>query len=529
MAGSIDPAVQAVIDASMNTMLNRVQEMINNQGRRQGPPGPPGPPGPAGLDAQSGSGNSNKPRFVAKELGFFNPFYQGKSAAVGPPLENSGEGTIFRDVYVFISRAKDFAATHGAELVRHNLYRCLQDHALTWHTSLLSPGEKRLLTLGDNLDEWEVALVTEFRESPAKVIEAFTTEHYTIQDTTRNKLPRDYAQSVIRLGKSAELPLYNQLLQIWNGLDVDFQLHVAKPTRDTKMGEFLRELDDKKDSWWKLAAVRAESSSSRREQKDRDGGKQNARQPQRGMLGASNSGANRGRGYGYGYQPGNYQRPFQPSQPGLQQPFMPAGFQNFLNQYQNRAYQNPQQQQQPPNQYSSGQPQLPALPAPPPMRQIAGVPAQGVPNASGSNQRQPFRQFDSNRQRPAKAFHGSEEQENLSTDYPEAYLNDLWDAYEAGKEASAYYGDGGYLDDGPRVDEPGNQDDHDQEADVHFISQPSAEGFRSLGPPNDTIPKADITEGDILPAEAPSLVEVEERLFTCRRCGQQFYSNNKLH
>lgn len=49
-------------------------------------------------------------------------------------------------------------------LIRNNLDRCLQDDALTWHTSLLSSKKKRSLTLGNDLNEWEEALIAEYKD-----------------------------------------------------------------------------------------------------------------------------------------------------------------------------------------------------------------------------------------------------------------------------------------------------------------------------------------------------------------------------
>ena len=109
--------------------------------------------------------------------------------------------------------------------------------------------EKDSLLLGHGLDQWEKYLVKEFRESPAKVMEGFVKESYSMTNAQHEREPREYAQKIIRLGKSTELSVFNQLLQIWNGLDVDFQLHVNKPTNDTKLSDFLRDLDDRKHSW----------------------------------------------------------------------------------------------------------------------------------------------------------------------------------------------------------------------------------------------------------------------------------------
>ena len=77
----------------------------------------------------------------------------------------------------------------------------------------------------------------------------FVTKRYIMQNAINNRQSRDYAQIVIRLEKSTKLFLFNQLIQIWNDLDSNFQLHVKKFIRNTRINDFLHELNDKKNFW----------------------------------------------------------------------------------------------------------------------------------------------------------------------------------------------------------------------------------------------------------------------------------------
>ncbi|KAL8820158.1 MAG: hypothetical protein Q9223_001575, partial [Gallowayella weberi] len=72
-----------------------------------GPPGPQGPPGPRGEPGLDGVGGNGQPRWHANDLGFFDPMYDGKSVSSGSPMEHTGKDTIFRDVHLFIERAKE--------------------------------------------------------------------------------------------------------------------------------------------------------------------------------------------------------------------------------------------------------------------------------------------------------------------------------------------------------------------------------------------------------------------------------------
>ena len=46
----------------------------------------------------------------AADLGYFDPNYNSKTIAAEKSIEHIGKDTIFRDVYLFIKRAKDIAA-----------------------------------------------------------------------------------------------------------------------------------------------------------------------------------------------------------------------------------------------------------------------------------------------------------------------------------------------------------------------------------------------------------------------------------
>lgn len=64
-----------------------------------------------------------------------------------------------------------------------------------------------------------------------------------MDDAKKNREPREYAQSVLRSAKSAELPVYNQVLLIYNGLDLEFQRDLSVPTSTTSINTFLTDMD----------------------------------------------------------------------------------------------------------------------------------------------------------------------------------------------------------------------------------------------------------------------------------------------
>ena len=81
------------------------------------------------LDVES-SYNDDCSRFQFKKLNFFDFKYNKKTIFEAISLKNIIEKIVYRDVYLFIERAKNFAKTHDDNIIRINLYRCLKNIAI---------------------------------------------------------------------------------------------------------------------------------------------------------------------------------------------------------------------------------------------------------------------------------------------------------------------------------------------------------------------------------------------------------------
>lgn len=488
MANQVDPETQRLIDAAINSYLLRHPPQTGPEG----PPGPQGPEGPAGA-ASAGGGNGAE-RFIPGDVGFFDPFYDGKSSDTGAAIEHSGKDTFFRDVHVFLDRIKDVSRTRGPELVRRNLQLCLRGSALEWYTTELTDGEKRLTLYGEEIEEWSTLLLARFKQPRSTGMAVILKERYSMSDAARQREPREYAQTILRAAKTAELgDTADHLLVIWNGLELEFQRDIDEPTKQTSLNTFLQSLDKRKHQWWAYA------SRSRPQQQQQAG--KSREQPR--------SGQNVNRGY-QPYQPNFQRQPFQPwynnwqgnSGPQYQRPYSYQG--------QNNAYQsNYQNRNQPPNVNVQAR-----LPQPPNRLQItAGPSGSGSNNPPPNNNRQPFTPISNNAQnqnRPGQSNWGPRYQPREQR----AYQATVSDENEADKDNSLAYNayedqnpDGGsetpFIDYGSSTfDYSGTSEynerhdnDYDAGAETHFV--------------NPTAPLA----------KTPHV---------CDRCNEAFTSRNKL-
>ena len=486
-----------------------------------GPPGPPGPAGPQGTPAPAPAENTGHGnRWNPGEVGLFDPMYDGKSAATGEPIVHAGKDTYFRDVNDFIDRVRDMADVKGAELVRQNLYTCFRGIALSWYTTILTEDQKRLVKLGNGVDEWVRALHKRFKESAGTAMSTINRERYTMEDARRRREPSEYAHTISKAAKSTAMNTYSQLWFIYNGLDTEFQRDVTKPTEHTDMDAFLQEMEESKEIWWSMGSRYSRShgsgyQSSRPANNFRPAGQQ-------GPYNSSNrpAGGSLPQG-GYGSGPGNAYAPAGNQQPPRQTQY-PTTYQYSNPNYQNRAYQNQSNYRQnpPPPPAGAGQPYVRSQPPPQgqPYRPTGPMPSntyQQPRNASGLQPKpsqQPYR--------PGNA-------------YPNQYQNrPPYNQQSYGQRPNpAQQGQRAYLaEDGqeglPEEAFP-DQDVYDYGYDYGYTPQEEGPGeaFHEHAGEEQPPDEASVADEEI----RSFFTAAPECTFSCRRCDEKFPSNNKLH
>ena len=445
-----------------------------------GPQGPPGEAGPAGVDGVDGA-PPGQPRWNPSDLGFFDPMYESKSVNTGSPLEHTGKETYFRDVHLFIERAKDLAVTKGDALVRDNLWMSLRGTALEWWTAELSPTEKRITRLGNSVEEWTTLLLGRFKQPTTIAIDVVLRERYTMRDASSRREPREYAQKILRSAKDAGMTLVkNQLDIIYNGLDLELRRDIKKPEDATTINSFLTTLNDCKQEWWLYASRHGgrNAGSGNIAGSSFQASRQSRPYESRptGQYGQYNS-FNRGGGqpvFGQSSLRPGYQADYRPSYRSELQPRYPT-YQN-TQAYQPSQYpQYPSRPPQPDQRSSVNLPQRPQITAPPGKSGSQQPPARLPFNPAFNNQnRQPYStrpQYNqgSRFQPQQRAYQASEEntEESLDDEYEKSVGS--W-GYHTTEDQSVGYDDNAQEN---SRDQEGiyesSQNDQDSVQDVHFI------------------------------------------------------------
>lgn len=114
------PITPQQLQALIINTVNAAVANLNVPAEPAGPPGPSGPQGPQGHD-ESSSNDSGPERWNPGDISFFDPFYEGKSTKSAAPIEHTEKKTYFRNIHLFVERAKEIATIKGGETVRNNL------------------------------------------------------------------------------------------------------------------------------------------------------------------------------------------------------------------------------------------------------------------------------------------------------------------------------------------------------------------------------------------------------------------------
>lgn len=187
------------------------------------------------------------------DIGYFNPEAEGTESTV-----SSGKVLFYRDIYSFVDRLNDIAASKGQDTVKDVLVQCFRGSAQEWHTNELTSFEKESLRTA-SLERIGSLLINRFKERGSVALAALQTERYGFREAKAQKSPRSFAQAMFRHAKAAEMTsVYNQLLSVWNALDLDFQMLMPEPTSSTTMGQFLDMLDSKTNIFYRMADRRSD-------------------------------------------------------------------------------------------------------------------------------------------------------------------------------------------------------------------------------------------------------------------------------
>ena len=74
--------------------------------------------------------NYDNNQFQSKHLDFFDLFYDDKFVIIDAIMKFINENIVFRDVHLFMIKARNFVVTKNENIVRRNFFQCLKNDVL---------------------------------------------------------------------------------------------------------------------------------------------------------------------------------------------------------------------------------------------------------------------------------------------------------------------------------------------------------------------------------------------------------------
>lgn len=191
----------------------------------------------------------------SSDVEYFDSRYDDRFVSTESALKHMSKNMYFRNIHLFLERAKEMMILKTDELIWINLWLSLREDALEWWYTL-DDIEKRIVKYenDDSLDEWAQLLIKQFSQSSNVTINSMLNEKYTLQDAFNRRESRSFAQKIIQAVKDAKLNnVKNQLDIMYNVIDLKLRQDIKRSNDQITLNSFMSDIDDCKHEWWVIA------------------------------------------------------------------------------------------------------------------------------------------------------------------------------------------------------------------------------------------------------------------------------------
>ena len=234
----IDAVLKKVMNNLKTNLSTRFQEFQNFQ---------------KSADSAKKTLAENRSTWNSDDIEFFDSNYEKKSAAIEKILTHSNKNIYYKNVHVFVKKVKKMIIVFDVEQTRRNLFFCLKDTILMWHTVELSNITRRILIYEKNVNEWMTILITRFKFQTATATTQLFRKTYIMKNAWKRRKFRKYTQKIIRWIKSTEMKsIFNQLNVVYNDIEIKLRRNLHKLINIITIENFLQKLDACKNVWWNI-------------------------------------------------------------------------------------------------------------------------------------------------------------------------------------------------------------------------------------------------------------------------------------
>ena len=155
---------------------------------------------------------------------------------------------IYREVYIFCRRVKNYVIFINEKKIRNNLFSCFRENALYWWLNSLTQDEKDVMTeLSDDMRRILRRLKDRFRIFMSTTQNRLNKETYSLKDASNDKEFYIFMQNVKLF--ATQTSFTKNLVNItwaWNHLSLEFQVILLLSTFDITIRRFFELMIDRK-------------------------------------------------------------------------------------------------------------------------------------------------------------------------------------------------------------------------------------------------------------------------------------------
>ena len=191
----------------------------------------------------------------AKNVEFFDSDYKNVNNLI---IVNADRHIFYKDVYVFENRLKDLAKNFTKkQRMRKLVSKCLRDKIFKWYFMKMTKFEKNLFRAAF-IEQWINAFIKRFKKRDVAALQALQTERYIMKNVRSERTFRAYVQDIMRHVKTIEFSfLYNQMLIVWNNLNLKFRMQIFESTVNIIFKFFFDFLNSKAIIWAEMTSKRS--------------------------------------------------------------------------------------------------------------------------------------------------------------------------------------------------------------------------------------------------------------------------------
>ena len=104
-----------------------------------------------------------------------------------------------------------------------------------------------------NIKHWIIKLLKRFKEKSNVAFFTLIKKRYIVENVKNQRKFRKYALIILKIAKSTNFVVADQITMIWNNRNVEFQRNIYRLNKSTILNYYLNSLNEFKNIWWQFA------------------------------------------------------------------------------------------------------------------------------------------------------------------------------------------------------------------------------------------------------------------------------------